>query len=217
VALARSLRLYFDERHPGRYVAEPERWRTALRSSRLAVVEESRIGGTAPELPHAPGLAPAGRRSFPGLRSLVVGIYDRDPLSGPRAYRRRGTELLPARGDPVPIRQQGIEGFVDRTAPAPGRRIGFSGWARHANGPVDRIVAFAGRRAVHAEVPSLVRPDVPSASGTGAGMGFHFEIRRPPRGTVVDVYAISAGAAVRLDYLCEPPAEQVTGCGAGRD
>ncbi|MBA3262226.1 MAG: glycosyltransferase family 39 protein [Thermoleophilaceae bacterium] len=213
--LDRSLRLYYRRTHAARFVMDPAEWKTALGSSRLVVVAASPIGEPGVPLPTPPGLVKVDEREFAGIRRLEVAVYALDRLSGPHAYRLERQRLVPAVGAPIPIREQGVEGIVDASQFAPGGMLQLSGWAHVRRRPVARVVGFAGRRLVYAGVPSVSRPDVAGPSGSGEALGFEFSV---PRGALrqadraVAVYAVADGVAVRLEYWCEPQAEQVVGC-----
>jgi hypothetical protein len=213
INLADSMRPYLERPHGAAFVDDPARWKR--HSPHVVVVGVSPIGEQWQPLPPAPGLVKVADRVFPAIRWLEVAVYGVDRLSGPRAYRIEPDRIVPASGAPIEIRDGGVEGLVDASRVTPEGTVEFGGWAHTDHGPVDKILAFAGRRLVYAGIPSVTRRDASGESRDGEALGFKFTVPRAAlrrANRAVDVYALAGGAAVRLEYWCAAEASQVVGC-----
>lgn len=219
-ATALALKVYYAQPHRNDFITSPEQWVSLRNSSRVVVVSTGGIGKPLEDPPRVRRLRLAQEHQYPGILPLTVGVYRFDPLTGRHAYRLVGNRIIPATGPPIPIRHEGIEGLVDHSERVNGS-IDLAGWTHRGGRPVDKVLAFAGRRLVHQEAPNLDRPDLAKSLHRSASqLGFQFTVRigelRSSTGNSVQVFAVAHGIAVPLDYWCGAGADQVVGCPGGR-
>jgi hypothetical protein len=172
-----------------------------LRGGRVA------IGGGDRPPPPVPGWQLLERWSFPSFLRLGVAGYERLRPDDYRLVHTRSVQ--PAGASPAPIRPGSVLGVVDEAA-VEGPSVVLTGWAAsRAFAPADRVVVFAGRRAVAAGPPTIERPDVTEGREASTDeLGFSLAVpRRALRGGrgPVRVFAIAAGLAAPLRFEC--PAE----------
>lgn len=151
--------------------------------------------------------------------SSQAGAISLTPLASARpaaaGFSLVGGEIRSPGTAPIRIVDGTFKGLVDQVL-AQANTTRFGGWAlrRRDRRSVERILAFAGARLVHAGKPELERPDVAREYGTSARrLGFGFVLDNGVLGEgEVRVFAVSGRTAARLPYLCGPRVSGVGGC-----
>jgi hypothetical protein len=191
-------------------------------NGRIAAVARSvpqksgaRLSAIVPESAFRPG----GNRlqllavSSTGARTTLAPLAATTPPAA--AFALRPDEIRTSGSRRLPIEPGVAEGFVDHTELADDG-VRFSGWAAALpqGRPVERLLVFAGGALARTVEPKEPRPDIAELfGGSERNLGFAFTLSPElALHSDVELFALAAGRASRIPYLCEQRDAQVVGC-----